>query len=176
MRNSDRRVPGTILAALLACAACTDEEPAGATAPHDGPLSLGGGQGTLCLPAGTTRDYTLGGDGVRNTTSADIQVTKITLIDATNATMIGGYLAPIRNNTLVGTFPGWPPIDTDTTAFDAKQSIPTVVPSRDTMNLLVHIQATAPAKVGAVEVTYVSDGKRWRVRNTTALEIEKACT
>jgi hypothetical protein len=117
----------------------------------------------------------VGFDAVRNGTGSDIQVDQVRLIGADGATLVGGYLAPIRNRTLLGAIPGWPPAGTDLAAFNAKRPVPTLVTANDEANLLVHVRATAPAKIAAVEVTYTSDGKKWRVQNTTALEIEKAC-
>jgi hypothetical protein len=176
LRKSDLTL-GVLLVALLACAACTGEEPADTppSAAHEGDLRLGGEAGTLCVAAGATPDYLVGFDAVTNSTAADIQVNQVRLIGASGATLVGSYLAPIRNRTLLGAIPGWPPAETDLIAFNAKKAVPAPVSAHDAVNLLVHVQAIVPAKIAAVEVTYTSDGKKWRVQSTTALEIEKVC-
>lgn len=172
-RHSHALVAGA--AALLACAvACTGEEPA--DAPHDGPLRLGGEQGTLCIPAGPTGEYTLGLDAVQNSTKADIEVDRVRLIGADNATMVAGYLAPILDNTLMGAIPGWPPQGGATPAFEQKKNVPTTISAGKDANLIIHVKATAPAAIKAVEVTYTSDGKPMRVQNTTSLTIRDTCS
>lgn len=144
-------------------------------APHDGALRLGGEKGSICIPPGSGDDYAIGIDAVQNGTAADIQVKQVRLIGAKNVRLIDGYLAPIVDQTLVGAMPGWPPSSAAPAVFEKKAVVPTSLPANGEANLLVHVNATVPAQVDAVEVTYVSDGKTLRVRNTTMFAIEKVC-
>ena len=161
-------------ALLLFAGACTGQR--AAKAPHDGPLQLGGDdQDAVCIVPGPSRDYTFGFDAVRNSTSADIEVTRVRLIGATNATMVDGYLAPIVNRTLMGVTRGWPPTDGRTAGFAWKQAVPATVRAHDEANLLVHVQANTPADIQAVEVSYTSRGKPLRVQNSTSLSIRDTC-
>ena len=132
--------------------------------------------GTLCIPAGSSTEFTLGLDAVQNSTKADITVDSVRLIGADNATMVDGYLAPILDNTLIGAIPGWPPRQGATAAFDQKKTVPTTISAGKDANLVVHVKATAPAQIKAVEVTYTSDGKPLRVQNTTSLTIRNTCS
>jgi hypothetical protein len=164
----------SVAALLVGAVGCTDEEPA--DAPHDGPLRLGGEMGTLCIPAGSSTEFTLGLDAVQNSTKADINVDRVRLIGADNATMVDGYLAPILGHTLIGAIPGWPPKEGATAAFDQKKTVPTTISAGKDANLVVHVKATAPAEIKAVEVTYTSDGKPMRVQSTTSLTIRDTCS
>lgn len=118
-------------AALLACAlGCTGAEPA--DAPHDGPLRFGGEAGTLCLTAGSATDFTLAFDAARNSTESDISVDQVRLVDAHNATLVAGYLAPIIDLTLIGVMRGWPPQEGSLRAFEQKKPVPRLWPRGQT--------------------------------------------
>ena len=178
MRRSDLAV-WLGIAALLACAlGCSGGGSAAAPidAPHNGPLALGGDLDTLCMPGVPPGEYTLALDVVKNSTDATIDVTSIRLVGAQHATMKGGYLAPIIKMTLMGVQPGWPPTGPGTEAFSAKKPVPTQIGAVQSANLVIHLTAQTPASVKAVEVTYTSGGRTMRVRNTTTLAIQRACT
>lgn len=166
------------IAALLACVLAgpgSEAAWAPSDAPHNGPLSLGGDTGTICMPAAPSGQYTDGFDAVQNTTDASIQVTGIRLVGAQHATMHGGYLAPIINTTLIGALPGWPPTGGTLPTFSAKKAVPAQIAAGQSANLVIHLSATPPATVQAVEVTYISDGEAFRVRNSTTLIIQPKC-
>ena len=163
------------VAALLACAlGCTGGEPA--DAPHDGPLRFGGEPGTLCLTAGSATDFTLAFDAARNSTKAEITVDQVRLVDAHDATMVAAYLAPIIDLTLIGVMRGWPPQEGSSRAFEQRKPVPATVAARSDANVVVHIRARPPADVKAVELTYTSDGRHLRVRNSTSFMIRDKCS
>lgn len=156
-------------AALVASAAC-----AGGGNGRDGALRLGGDPGTLCVNGKGVDEFTYGFDSVANTTKAEIKVTKVTLVGAKNAAALGGYLAPIADNTLIGAMPGWPP-QGNPSMFDQKKPMPTTVAAGASANLVVHLKATSPADIDAFEVTYTTDGDQRTVRNSTQLQIRDTC-
>ncbi|QGN59037.1 hypothetical protein [Nostocoides sp. HKS02] len=162
---------GTILVCAVGCSG--DE---GVAAPHDGALRLGGDQGTVCVPATRSGDYTFAQDAVNNSTDAAIEVTDVSLVNPDHASMSGVYLAPIIDKMLIGVSSGWPPSAGMTPGFAAKRPVPTRVDPHEWANLVVHINAQGLATIDAVEVTYVSHGVRMRVRNSTRLMIRPKCS
>lgn len=156
---------------LLGCTGCAGVPGVGSGGDE---LTLGGDSGVLCLPVAEGGEYTYAFDSVQNTTDETIKVTKVTLVGAKNASAHGGYLAPILDNTIIGAMPGWPP-EGDPAAFEQKKAMPTDVLARQSANLVVHLSATGPADVKAVEVTYTADGDEKTVRNSTELQIRDAC-
>lgn len=93
------------------------------------------------------------------------------LVDAHNATMVEGYLAPIIDHTLMGAVPGWPPQEGSLRAFEQRKPVPATVAARSDAHVVVHIRARPPADAKAVVRTYTSDGRHLRVHSSTSLMI-----
>jgi hypothetical protein len=138
-------------------------------------LRLGGEQGSLCVPGpAASQDWTYGYDAVGNSTGETITIDRVVLVGAKNVTLQGGYLTPIVDRTLIGVRQGW--ADPATGAPSGTGSaLPTRLSPGETANLVIHLTATAPADLQAVEVTYEHRGRKFRVRNSTALQVRAAC-
>jgi hypothetical protein len=138
-------------------------------------LRLGGEQGSLCVPGpAASQDWTYGYDAVGNSTGETITIDRVVLVGAKNVTLQGGYLTPIVDRTLIGVRQGW--ADPATGAPSGTGSaLPTRLSPGETANLVIHLTATAPADLQAVEVTYEHRGRKSRVRNSTALQVRTAC-
>ena len=148
-----------------------------AVASHEGPLSMGGTDqhGEICLPPSADGQYTYAFDPVVNTTGSPMMISAVRLVAADHARAAEVYLVPIRNTTLMGAQYNWPPDHDEHSTFEDRVSLPTVLAPHTEMSLLIHLDATVPAEVPAVEVSYVDQGHPLRVRNSTSLVIRDRC-
>lgn len=156
---------GVLLVSLTACQA---EPPARA-------LRYGGDAVDLCVPTPAGRQLTYANDAVENTSGDAITIEKVSLVGAHDARAVDAYLAPIVDRTLIGTVPGWPPVEQASTAFDNKVALPAPLASRESANLVVHLDAGEGATVQAVEVTYRQRGHNVTARNSTSLSLKRTC-
>lgn len=170
-----RRWSLSLAAVLLAATSCSAFSGEPVPAPHDGPLLFGGDDGTLCVPAGSSPDYTYGFDALDNQTDGELTLESVRLVGASNLSLVGaGHVAPIEGLTVLGAIPGWPPASTST-AFERRRALPVVVAPQESLNLLLHVRVEVPARFEAVEVTYTGAGRARTVRNSTAFEVRDRC-
>lgn len=142
---------------------------------QDGPLRLGGDDGDVCMLPSTDGQFTFALDVVENSTRDEIRIDSIALVGATNASMVGGYVAPYENTTVIGVHRSWPP-DHPLPTFEQKRATPAKIASGAFENVIVHLSAVAPAQVESIEVTYTRNGREMRVRNSTAIRVRDDCT
>ncbi|WP_157635327.1 hypothetical protein [Nostocoides japonicum] len=96
-------------------------------------------------------------------------------MDPQNASSEGAFLAPVVDNTLIGLEYGWPPPVVAPGSWDKKLPLPAAIKPGETRNLVLHIKATTPATIDALELTYAYQGKELRVRNSTIAQIRVKC-
>ncbi len=145
-----------------------------------GPLSLGAGDGVLCLLPGAGSDYTYGGETVRNTGRHDAVITDVTLVASRAVRMPEVYVAQISNRTLVGNLTTWPPTIPEgsrTWATRTPAVGSTIRPgAENTANLVVHLRTEGPeAGFAAVQVEYQAGGKKYVARTTNTVAIRSRC-
>lgn len=172
VRRSGIAVVG--VATWFVLANCSVDPVEGELAGHDGPLKLGGDQGTVCMLPSGNGQYTFAQDVVENSTDDDIRIDSIALVGAKNAAIVGGFIAPFDDLTTIGIYRSWPP-QNPSAAFEQKRSAPTMISPGKSENVVVHLSATDPAEVEAIEVAYTHDGKVNRVRNSTAIQVRDDC-
>jgi len=138
-------------------------------------LRYGGDAARLCVPGPPGRQLTYANDAVENTSDGAITIEKVSLVGAHDARAVDAYLAPIVDLTLIGTVPGWPPVEQASNAFDRKVALPAELSSKESANLVVHLDAGDGATVEAVEVTYRERGHRVTARSSTSLSLKRTC-
>lgn len=166
-------VTGCLVAACLVTA-CSAEGPG--EQPSDGPLLLGGDDGSICVPASTSGEYTYGLESVSNTTDGPVEVLRAELVGPGNVTLEGSFLAPVDDQTLIGVRPGWPPDGAEDGAFARKRELPTTVQAGEEANLVLHLTARVPADVQRVALVYRVDAEDHRAVGSTSLAVRNRCS
>lgn len=177
MRSPNSAVVTLVAVALLvSLTACEGDKVPQAAGSSVGPaVRLGGAQGSLCMPASASGNYTYALDAIENTSTAAVTIERVTLVGAKDVDLVESYVAPIVNNTLIGVQPNWPPTDPAPQAFRDRAELPSDLPAMQMRNLVIHLRAGEPSEIKAVEVTYQQGGARKKVRNSTALTIKATC-
>lgn len=76
----------------------------------------GGNALDLCAPTTAGRRLTYANDAVENTSGDTITIEKVSLVGAHDARAVDAYLAPIVDQTLIGTMSDWPAVEQASTA------------------------------------------------------------
>lgn len=177
MPNPNRRVTCLLTATVFVAVstACANAGPR-----TDGPLSLGTGNGAVCMLPGPTSDYTFGSETLRNNGHRPAEITGVTMVSARDISMPEAYVAPIINHTLVGNALSWPPRTPESEAV-WEEKVPaakaTVAAGSDnTSNLVVHLHVDGPsARFDAIQIEYTSAGTRYVARTKNAVMIKAPC-
>lgn len=160
-------VAAVLLAGLSACAADgTDDGPLGSTPPA----------GRFCTVAGLTRTATVGVLALRNRSSHDVVVQRLSLRRPDGLRVSQARLVPVLDDTLIGSDnrypPQWAKAHPGTWAAGQDAAVGTVPPGEE-LGLVLEVEITGHA-VGAsssLDVDYRAGAKHYRWNSGLALQV-----
>jgi hypothetical protein len=151
----------------------------------DGPVSVGGDPGELCLPRPTdTDELTYGLDVLKVEGDKPVTLSGVSLVDPSNLAVADAYLVPVHDQNLVGNWSTWPPPESaltqDGVDWVLKRPLHDVVldPGADqpTENLVLHLAVNgSEGSFEAVTISYTSDDTDYRATTSTRVLARDVC-
>ena len=146
----------------------------------DGPVSLHGDSGEICMPSNGPGQYALRMDVLNNTSSEPATIRSVSLVAPEGVELADAYVMGITDMTLVGV-QAWPPsLSVQDPTWKARVPAPgATVPAgaRNTTNLVLHL-VTAPGGTGTLaahRVSYEAGGRPYRTQTTMGVVIREKC-
>lgn len=172
-----------VMLAVAAAGACTSC--AGHPAAHEGgPVVMGGGAGTLCMPTKPGSSVTYGMEVLKNTGTDPVQLESVSLVDAQATHVQKAFVVPIDGGSLVGDWGSWPPPRAATTTTgvrwaERKPLAGMMLPQhqRRDYNLVLHAATDKQGmpRFSAVRVVYTADGTRYAEESSTEVLLKRRC-